>query len=150
MIICVVRKKSRKHTRLTITSSSADINMYASPAYGTHQVLTEPGMDHLYDWIDESYREKSTALQDPPQVKDDETVIDYIKTNPSVVDPTVTEGTKVVDQEEAADVDDYIKMNLSCKVVDQLVFEETESDVDDYMLMDLPFKVVDQSATYDQ
>ena len=24
---------------------------YASPAYGTHQVFTEPGLDHLYDWL---------------------------------------------------------------------------------------------------
>ena len=146
MIICVVRKKSRKQTRLAITGSNVDISMYASPAYGTHQVFTEPGLDHLYDRIDESYREKSTALQDPPQAEDYETPID-IKINPSVVDPTVTEETDVVDQEETTDVDDYIKMNSSCKVADQLVSEETESDVDDYMLMDLSPKPVDQSAT---
>ena len=47
------------------------IYIYIYPAYGTHQVFTEPGLDHLYDRIDESYREKSTTLQDP-QVKDDE------------------------------------------------------------------------------
>ena len=146
VIICVVRKKSRKHT-LAITGTTADISMYTSPAYGTHHVFSEPGLDHLYDRIDDSYREKSTTLQDPPQAEDDEVTIDYIKMNPSVVDPTVTEETEVVDQEEAADVDDYIKMNSSCKVDDQVVSEETESNVDDYMDMNQSSKVVDQSAT---
>jgi len=27
--------------------------MYTSPAYGTHQVLSEPGLDHLYESIDD-------------------------------------------------------------------------------------------------
>ena len=121
--------------------------MYTSPAYGTHHVFSEPGLDHLYDWIDESYREKSTTLQDPPQVKDDEVTIDYIKINPSVVDPTVTEETEVVDQEETTDVDGYLNMNSSCKVVDQVVSEETESNVDDYMDINQSSKVADQSAT---
>ena len=35
--------------------------MYASPAYGTHQVFAEPGLDHLYEHINE---EVTTTLQD--------------------------------------------------------------------------------------
>ena len=46
VIICVVRKKSRKQT-IAFTGNT-DVNMYASPAYGTHQVFTEPELDHLY------------------------------------------------------------------------------------------------------
>ena len=44
------------------------VNMYASPAYGTHQVFTEPGLDHLYEPIVELYEEEDTAVQDtaPP------------------------------------------------------------------------------------
>ena len=131
----------------SLVATTADVSMYTSPAYGTHHVFSEPGLDHLYDRIEESYREKSTTLQDPPQAEDDEVTIDYIKINPSVVDPTVTEETEVVDQEETTDVDDYLNMNSSCKVVDQVVSEETESNVDDYMDRNQSSKVVDQSAT---
>ena len=66
-----MRKKSRKCTLGGFTDT-ADVRMYASPAYGTHQAFSEPGMDHLYDWIDQSHKEKSTTLQDPPQVNDEE------------------------------------------------------------------------------
>ena len=90
VIIHVVRKKSRKpHNAFT-----TDVSMYASPAYGTHQVFSEPGMDHLYEPINELYEEKSKTLQDPPQADDDdEAAIDYIKMNPSfeAVDHVVTE-----------------------------------------------------------
>ena len=37
------------------------VNMYASPAYGTHQVFAEPGLDHLYERIDDKM---TTTLQD--------------------------------------------------------------------------------------
>ena len=37
------------------------VNMYASPAYSTHQVFAEPGLDHLYGPIDD---EITTTLQD--------------------------------------------------------------------------------------
>ena len=40
---------------------SEAVNMYASPAYGTHQVFAEPGLDHLYERIDD---EMTTTLQD--------------------------------------------------------------------------------------
>ena len=160
VIICVVRKRSQKHT-LTFTGTN-DVSMYASPAYGTHHVFTEPGMDHLYEPIDESYREKSTTLQDAPQADDDEAGIDYIKMNPSFkavdqtteetaanVDDYINPSFKAADQAftEETDVENYIKMNSSGKVVDQVVSGETETDVDDYMEMNQSFKVVDQTAT---
>ena len=37
------------------------VNMYASPAYDTHQVFAEPGLDHLYERIND---EMTTTLQD--------------------------------------------------------------------------------------
>jgi len=63
--------------------------MYASPAYGTHHVFTEPGLDHLYEPIDELYEEKSTTLQDAPAGNDDET-----------------------------DAEGYLKWKSSCKIAD--------------------------------
>ena len=33
--------------------SASDVVMYSSPAYGTHQVFSEPGLDHLYESIDD-------------------------------------------------------------------------------------------------
>ena len=97
VIICVVRKKSRKRT-LAFTGTT-DVSMYASLAYGTHQVFSEPGMDHLYDRIDESYKEKSTTLQDAPKADDDET-----------------------------DVEGYFKMKSSFEVADQVVIESSVSE----------------------
>ena len=121
-------------------------------------------MDRLYEPIDESYREKSTTLQDAPQADDDEAGIDYIKMNPSLkavhvdqtteetaanVDDYINPSFKAADQAftEETDVEDYIKMKSSSKVVDQVVSGETETDVDDYMEMNQSFKVVDQTAT---
>ena len=106
IIICVVRKKSNKSTA-TITGIN-NISMYASPAYGTHHVFSEPGMDHLYDRIDGSYRKKATVLQNSLQANDDDTT-----------------------------ADDYIKMNSFTKVTDrkpvvQNVTGKTDCAVDDY------------------
>ena len=116
-------------------------------------------LDHLYEPIDESYREKSTTLQDAPQADDDEAGIDYIKMNPSFkafdqtteetaakVDDYINPSFKAADQAltEETDVEDYIKMS---KVVDQVVSGETESDVDDYMEMNQSFKVVNHTDT---
>ena len=54
VIICVVRKKkSKKHTLAVSFTGNSDVSLCASPAYGTHQVFTEPGLDHLYEPIDE-------------------------------------------------------------------------------------------------
>ena len=44
--------KSKPNKTLRFTNDT-NIDMYASPAYGTHQVFTEPGLDHLYERIDE-------------------------------------------------------------------------------------------------
>ena len=53
------------------------VNMYASPAYGTHQVFTEPGLDHLYERIDD---EMTTTLQDTACGAGDEVDVDgYLK-----------------------------------------------------------------------
>ena len=107
VIICVVRKKLKKSHTITFTGNT-DVSMYASPAYGTHQVFSIPGQDHLYDRIDAPFKERSTTLQDPPTINDDET-----------------------------DVDGYHRMNPSCEVVDQAVtggnVDDTVSCTDEYI-----------------
>ena len=118
VIICIVRKKkSKKHTVAVSFTGNTDVSMYSSPAYGTHQVFTEPGMDHLYEPIDELYGEKSTILQDVPTTDDDETDVNgYLIMNPSfeVVDQAITEGA-VADNESTImenkphDDDDYVQ-----------------------------------------
>ena len=35
--------------------------MYASPAYGTHQFFSEPGLDHLYESINDNIEENTAA-----------------------------------------------------------------------------------------
>jgi len=94
VIICVARKKSKK-TTLAFTGNT-DVNIYASPAYGTHHVFTEPGLDHLYEPIDELYEKKSTTLQDTPTANDDET-----------------------------DAEGYLKMKSSCEIADQIVTKDS-------------------------
>ena len=59
---CNTKKKSVKST--SSFSSNPDINMYASPAYGTHQVFTEPGLDHLYDRIDDTFMDEAIQNTD--------------------------------------------------------------------------------------
>ena len=59
---CITKKKSVKST--SSFSGNPDINMYASPAYGTHQVLTEPGLDHLYDRIDDGFMDRAIQSAD--------------------------------------------------------------------------------------
>ena len=59
---CITKKKSAKST--SSFSGNPDINMYASPAYGTHQVFTEPGLDHLYDRIDDGFTDKAIQSAD--------------------------------------------------------------------------------------
>ena len=44
--------KSKPNKTMHFTNDT-DVNMYASPAYGTHHVFSEPGLDHLYEPIDE-------------------------------------------------------------------------------------------------
>jgi len=97
VIICVACNKSKK-TTIAFTGNT-DVSMYASPAYGTHHVFIEPGLDHLYEPIDELYEENSTTLQDAPAANDDET-----------------------------DTEGYLKMNPSCEIADQLVTEVRVDD----------------------
>ena len=101
IIICVVIKKSKKEQSVAFTGNT-DVNMYASPAYGTHQVFTEPGLDHLYEPIDELYEEETTKLQDTASPANDDNEIDaegYLKMKPSceVVDQTITESSVASD-----------------------------------------------------
>ena len=151
-----MRKKSRKQTRLAITGSNVDISMYASPAYGTHQVFTEPGLDHLYEPIDKYvHEEETTAFQDatPTTAKDDETDVEgYLKMKSSCeVDQAdgyldLKSSSEVIDQAvtEKTDVDGYLDMKSS-EVVDQAVTEQT--DVDAYLDMKSSSEVVDQAVT---
>ena len=103
----VVRKKSKKSHTIAFTGNT-DVNMHASPAYGAHQVFTEPEEDHLYDQIDTSLKERSTTLQDPPTINDDEN-----------------------------DVDGYHRMYPSCKATDEAVtggnVDDTASCTDEYI-----------------
>jgi len=94
VIICVTHKKSKK-TTLAFTNN-IDVSLYASPAYGTHHVFIEPGLDHLYEPIDELYGEKSTTLQDVPAANDDET-----------------------------DAEGYLKMKSPCEIADQVVIKDS-------------------------
>ena len=107
VIICVVRKKTKKRHTTTFTGNT-DVSMYASPAYGTHQVFSIPGQDHLYDRIDAPFKERSTTLQDPPTINDDEN-----------------------------DVDGYHRMYPSCKATDEAVtggnVDDTASCTDEYI-----------------
>ena len=99
VIICVVIKKSKNKQCVAFTGNT-DVSMYASPAYGTHQVFTEPGLDHLYEPIDDFHKENTTTLQD--------------STSPADDDKIDTEG--------------YLKMNPSCEVVNQATIEGNDGD----------------------
>ena len=129
---CIVKKKLRKPTSLL--SSNADINMYASPAYGTHHVFTEPGMDHLYEPIDDYlHKEESTTLQDatPGAANDDETDVEgYLKMKSSseVVDQAVTEGS--VGNTESHTMNDTTDEYVQA-AGDNLPTATNESDEDD-------------------
>ena len=105
VIVCGIKKKTKKRQTIAFTGNT-DVSMYASPAYGTHQVFSIPGQDHLYDRIDAPFKERSTTLQDPPAINDDETDVDgYHRMNPSC-DQAVTGGN--VD-DTASCTDEYIQ-----------------------------------------
>ena len=99
IIICVVIKKSKKKQSIAFTGNT-DVSMYASPAYGTHQVFIEPGLDHLYEPVDDFRDENTTTLQDSASPADDDNV----------------------------DTEGYFKMNPSCEVVDQATTEGNDGD----------------------
>ena len=130
---CIIKNKSRKSTSLL--SGNADINMYASPAYGTHHVFSEPGMDHLYEPIHADYlhEEESTTLQDatPAAANDEETDVDgYLKMKSSseVVDQAVTEGS--VGNTESHTMNDTTDEYVQA-ADDNLPTATNESDEDD-------------------
>ena len=102
-IICGVKKKTKKRQTIAFTGNT-DVNMYASPAYGTHQVFTEPGLDHLYEPIDEYCEEESTTLQDTASPVDDDKI----------------------------DADGYLTMNPPCKDVDQAAVKGNEGDTESH------------------
>ena len=61
ILIFYIRKsysKSKPTKTVPYTTMDTDINMYTSPAYGTHHVFSEPGLDHLYDRIDDEFMDK--------------------------------------------------------------------------------------------
>ena len=81
-IICIVRKKTKKKSTTAFTDNTG-VHMYASPAYGTHQIFTEPGLDHLYEHIDEYCKDDNGIDTEG-----------YLKMNPSckVADHATTKG----------------------------------------------------------
>ena len=117
----VVKNKSKKNPSVAFTGNT-DVNMYASPAYGSHQVFTEPGLDHLYEPIDELYEEETTKLQDAasPANDNESDIENYFKMNPSfqVVDQG-NEGNEhdtgshsgSSDDVQAADDEDHMPAN---------------------------------------
>jgi len=94
ILMLITFKYLKGHCNFNKTKSFTNetVNMYASPAYGTHHVFIEPGLDHLYEPIDE---EKSTTLQDAPAANNDDTDADgYLKMKSSCEfdDHAVNEG----------------------------------------------------------
>lgn len=89
IIIVVVFKHLRKCCHFDSSNkkshSNEAVNMYASPAYGSHQVFTELGLDHLYEPISHKLREK--MLQDAAPHND----IDKMKSS-RAADQAVTKG----------------------------------------------------------
>ena len=69
-LVCVI---TRNHCNFNIFKRKLDVNtnvnMYASPAYGTHQVFAEPGLDHTYETINETRIELQSV---PPKESSDD------------------------------------------------------------------------------
>ena len=69
--LCIWRHRynSKKTVRI---ANETEINMYSSPAYGTHQVFSEPGLDHLYEPIDDATEdlERATELHVTTPIED--------------------------------------------------------------------------------
>ena len=99
VIICGIKKKTKERQTIAFTSNT-DVNMFASPAYGNHQVLTETGLDHLYEPIEEYCEEETTTLQD-------------------TASPVYN---------DKIDADGYLKMNPPCEVVDHAAINGNEDD----------------------
>ena len=90
----IIKKELKKRTRAF--TGDTDVNMYSSPAYGTHQVFSEPGTEHLYERIDELRNEVSTTFQ---------------------------ETATVIADDKESDVDGDLKMKSSCEDDDKSITE---------------------------
>ena len=89
----IIKKNIKKRTHAF--TGDTDVNMYSSPAYGTHHVFSEPGVEHLYERI-ELHKEKCSTLQ---------------------------EAATVTADDKETDIDGYFKMNSSCEADDQAITE---------------------------
>ena len=123
----IIKMNIKKHT--CAFTGNTDVNMYSSPAYGTHHVFSEPGIEHLYEPVHELRKEISTTFQEAATVTadDKETDIDgYFKMDSSheVDDKGITEGNAqcstrnnndISDEEyvQAADDKDYLPTNTN-------------------------------------
>ena len=134
VIICGVRKKkSWKHTLAVSFTGNADVSMCASPAYGTHQVFTKPGLDHLYEPIDELYEEENKTLQETAPPADDNEVDaeGYLKMTSSVQvdDQAVTEGNVGDTGSHSGNSEEYVQAANDAK--DQFSVEDNGHERDD-------------------
>ena len=128
VIICGVKKRTKKSHTIAFTGNT-DVNMYASPAYGTHQVLTEPGLDHLYEPIEEYCEEETTTLQDTASPVDDDKIDagGCLKMNPpcEVVDPAAINGNEGDTGSHSRASDEYVQ------AVDEDHMSANNNDEDD-------------------
>jgi len=98
--LSVLRRRQKSKDNVLFTNTDG-INMYSSPAYGTHQVFSEPGMDHLYEPIDDGVLEKSTKLDDKLQDEiDSEGYLHMVKSDEASAQNGTTE-----------DADEYLRMD---------------------------------------
>ena len=110
VILHIVIKKAKATNKPSAKfTGNTDVSMYASPAYGAHQVFIEPGLDHLYEPIDE-FCEDDNGIDTE----------DSLKMNPSceVVDQATNEGNNESDTEpqsvlpsDVAADDDHMSTN---------------------------------------
>ena len=126
------KKKSRKHTVAVSFTGNTDVNMYGSPAYGTHQVFTEPGLDHLYEPIDELYEEENKTLQKTAPSADDNEVDTegYLKMMSSVGvdDQAVTEGNVGDTGSHSGNSEEYVQAANDAKDQFSVEYNGHESD----------------------
>ena len=109
IIVGAVFKRVREYCHRSSSKSVNDevVNMYASPAYGTHQVFTEPGLDHLYEIIDDKRCEESTLQVPNPLIEDKEIGLDGLEIKRSC---EVDDGKAVTAETNA---DNYLEMRSS-------------------------------------
>ena len=84
-IIWYMKHCNKRAMSNKIPVSVANVSMYTSPAYGTHQVFSEPGLDHLYESIDD-------YVVQSPQQSPQENVVELLNTA-EVIANTIAEAT---------------------------------------------------------